>query len=188
MAEPWRPTAEQLAAAAGRTIPDVVAPDLAVLFCGINPGLYSGAVGHHFARPGNRFWKALHLSGFTDRELSPFEDATLPRYGLGVTNLVPRTTAAADEVTDQELREGGRRVRRVVRRFRPSVLAVLGLGAYRIGFGRRTAPGGEQPDPLGTAAVWALPNPSGRTAAYQLPRLVELFEEVRRAAGLPRRG
>jgi double-stranded uracil-DNA glycosylase len=181
MAEPWRPTPEQLAAAAGRTIPDVLAPDLAVLFCGINPGLYSGAVGHHFARPGNRFWKALHLSGFTDRELSPFEDATLPRYGLGVTNLVPRTTAAADELTDHEIREGGQRVQRVVSRFRPAVLAVLGLGAYRVGFGVQRAQVGEQPDRIGSTLVWVLPNPSGRAAAYQLPQLADLFLDLRRA-------
>jgi TDG/mug DNA glycosylase family protein len=187
MAEAWRPTREQIAAAAGRTIADVLAPDLAVLFCGINPGLYSGAVGHHFARPGNRFWRALHLSGFTERELSPFEDATLPRYGLGVTNLVPRATAAALELTKDEYRDGARQVQRLVRRLRPRVLAVLGLGAYRVAFGAPQAQVGEQLDRLGSTAVWVLPNPSGRTAAYQLPRLVELFEEVRRAGRLPRR-
>ncbi|HEX2025090.1 MAG TPA: G/U mismatch-specific DNA glycosylase, partial [Actinomycetota bacterium] len=177
MAEPWRPTREELAAAVGRTISDVVAPDLAVLFCGINPSLYSGAVGHHFARPGNRFWKALHLSGFTDRELSPFEDTTLLRYGLGVTNLVPRTTAAADELADEELREGARRVEALVRRLRPRVLVVLGTVAYRKGFGEPNAVIGEQPSRIDTTAVWLLPNPSGRTAAYQLPDLVELFGE-----------
>jgi TDG/mug DNA glycosylase family protein len=116
----WRPTRDQLAAARGLRIPDVVAADLAVLFVGINPGLYSGAVGHHFARPGNRFWKALHGAGFTDRVLSPFEDGDLPRHGLGVTNLVARTTATADELSAQELRAGARRLERLVRRYRPA--------------------------------------------------------------------
>jgi TDG/mug DNA glycosylase family protein len=181
----WRPSREQLAAAGDRRIPDVIAPGLAVLFVGINPGLYSGAVGHHFARPGNRFWKALHGAGFTDRELSPFEDHDLPRYGLGVTNLVARTTATAEELSAEELRAGARRLERVVRRYGPGMVAVLGVGAYRTAFGRPRAMIGPQPETLAGAPLWLLPNPSGRTAAYQLPALIAEFEELRRAVRLP---
>jgi double-stranded uracil-DNA glycosylase len=175
----------------------VVAADLAVLFVGINPGLYSGAVGHHFAGPGNRFWKALRGAGFTDRVLSPFEDGDLPRYGLGVTNLVARTTAAAEELSAQELRAGARRLERLVRRYRPAVVAVLGVTAYRTAFGRPRAVIGPQPEDLAGARLWVLPNPSGRTAAYQLPDLVAAFEELRRTVNVtgtpggrtaPRRG
>src|SRR3979411_413640 len=127
---PWRPPREQLAAARGRTVPDVVDPGIDILFCGINPGLYSGAVGHHFARPGNRFWKVLHRAGFTDRELSPFEDRALPESGIGVTNLVSRTTAAAAELDHAELRRGARRLESKVRRYRPAFVALAGTGAY----------------------------------------------------------
>ena len=128
---PWRPTKDQITAAHGATVPDILARGLDVLFCGINPGLYSGAVGHHFARPGNRFWKALHLSGFTDRVLSPFEDGLLPGYGLGITNLVRRATAAAADLSPEELRRGARRVERLALRLQPRFLAFLGLSAYR---------------------------------------------------------
>jgi TDG/mug DNA glycosylase family protein len=153
-----------------------------VLFCGINPGLYSGAVGHHFARPGNRFWKALHGAGFTPEVLSPFEERRLLEGGVGVTNLVDRATANADEVTPDELREGGRRLERKVRRLRPGVVAFLGVTAYRMAFGRPKAIIGEQPERIGETRVWVLPNPSGRTAAYQLPALVEAFRAVREVA------
>src|SRR5437867_8004296 len=142
---PWRPTAQQLAAAYGRRVADVVRPGLAVLFCGINPGLYSGAVGHHFARPGNRFWKALHGAGFTDRVLSPFEDGELVRFGLGLTNLVGRATAGAAELSPDELRAGARSLERSAQRFGPSFVAVLGVGAYRIAFGRPKASKGRNP-------------------------------------------
>jgi TDG/mug DNA glycosylase family protein len=184
----WRPTPEQLVAARDRTIPDVVAPGLAVLFVGINPGLYSGAVGHHFARPGNRFWNALHGAGFTDRVLSPFEDRELLAYGLGVTNLVRRTTAAADELAAEELRAGARRLERLVRRYRPGVVAALGVTAYRTGFGHPRALIGPQPEDLAGARLWVLPNPSGRTAAYQLPALIEAFAELRRSVVSPPAG
>src|SRR5438034_7630338 len=141
---PWRPTAQQLADAYGRRVPDVVRPGLRVLFCGINPGLYSGAVGHHFARPGNRFWKALHRAGFTRRCLSPFEERELLRSGLGITNLVARATARASELSEQELRAGAGHVRRKVRRFRPDAVAFLGMGAFRAAFGRPRATVGPQ--------------------------------------------
>jgi TDG/mug DNA glycosylase family protein len=151
------------------------------LFCGINPGLYSGAVGHHFARPGNRFWKALHGSGFTDRELSPFEDMELPRYGLGATNLVRRSTASADELSPDELREDTRQLERNVGRYRPQAVAVVGVSAFRTAFSRPRAAIGPQDEALGGALLWVLPNPSGRTAAYQLPELIEAFRRLREA-------
>ncbi len=180
-ATPWRPTRDQVAAAHGRGVPDVTGPSLRVLFCGINPGLYSGAVGHHFARPGNRFWKALHGAGFTPEVLSPFDERRLPEMGVGVTNLVDRATANADEVTREELREGAVRLGRKVRRLRPNAVAFLGVTAYRVAYGRPRAVIGEQPEGIGSTRVWVLPNPSGRTAAYQLPALVEAFRAVREA-------
>jgi TDG/mug DNA glycosylase family protein len=183
VAAPWRPTREQVAAAEGRTIPDVLEAGLDVVFCGINPSLYSGAVSHHFARPGNRFWKALHQAAFTDRELSPFEDGLLPRFGVGLTNLVERATAGAADLRAAELRTGAVRLGPKVKRFRPRLVAVLGVGAYRTAFGLRTATVGSQAEPVGGAAAWVLPNPSGRNASYQLPDLVRCFEDLRRAMG-----
>lgn len=184
---PRRPTPAELAAARTRVLRDVIEPGLDVLFCGINPGLYSGATGHHFARPGNRFWPALHRSGFTPRLLSANEDRELPTFGCGVTNLVARTTATADELTLEELIAGGAKLTRKVRRHRPRFLAVLGMGAYRRGFGRAAATIGAQPDGIGDTEVWVLPNPSGLNANYQLPALVEAFRALRRAAGLATR-
>src|SRR5437868_7278272 len=148
-------------AAGGRTLPDVLAPGLRVLFCGINPGLYSAAVGHHFARPGNRFWPALHLAGFTDRLLSPFEDRLLLAAGYGITNIADRATATADEVSAEELLAGARRLARKVRRLRPKAVAFLGVTAYRTAFSRPRAGLGLQAESLGGAAMWVLPNPSG---------------------------
>ncbi|MDQ4037472.1 MAG: mismatch-specific DNA-glycosylase, partial [Actinomycetota bacterium] len=133
-----RPTAGELAAAGSRTVPDVIGPGLQVLFCGINPGLWSGALGQHFARPGNRFWPALHRSGFTPRQLAPEEQDELVSYGLGVTNLVPRTTARADELGRDEIVAGARRLARLVAEHAPAWVAVLGVTAYRIGFQHRT--------------------------------------------------
>jgi len=177
-----RPTKQELAAATGRRIPDVIAPGLRVLFCGINPGLYSGAVRHHFARPGNRFWKVLHRSGFTDHELSPFDDRELLDVGVGITNLVSRTTAAAAELDGGELRRGARRLAGKVQRYRPGFVAFAGMGAYRTAFRRPRAVLGRQPETLGEAVIWLLPNPSGVQAAYQLDDLVREFRALRRAA------
>ncbi|HEX2058523.1 MAG TPA: G/U mismatch-specific DNA glycosylase [Actinomycetota bacterium] len=179
-----RPTKEELAAAAGVTIPDVIAPGLDVLFCGINPGLYSGATGNHFARPGNRFWPALHLSGFTPRQLHPSEKEELLALGLGITNVVDRTTARADELTPGEVVAGGRRLRRKVKRYAPRYLAVLGLGAYRIAFEVKNAAVGPQPETIGETKLWLLPNPSGLNAHYQLPALTDEFARLREAAEL----
>src|SRR3982750_3236097 len=131
-----RPTAEELRAAHCKAVPDVMGPGLRVLFCGINPSLYSAAVGHHFARPGNRFWPTLHAAGFTERRLSPFEDATLLDRGYGLTNLVRRATATADELMREELSAGGRRLTRLLRRHRPAAVAFLGVTAYRAAFAR----------------------------------------------------
>jgi len=178
---PWRPTKDQIAAARGKEVPDVIAPGLDVLLCGINPGLYSGAVGHHFARPGNRFWKALEGSGFTDRVLSPFEERELLHRGLGFTNLVERATAGAAELTAEELREGAGHLKRKVGGFRPRFVAFLGLTAYRTSFQRAALPG-PQADTLSGSHVWLLPNPSGLNAHYQLPELVAAFSELRAAA------
>jgi double-stranded uracil-DNA glycosylase len=178
---PWRPTGRQLLAAHGRTIPDVIAPGLLVLFCGINPSLYSAAVGHHFARPGNRFWRTLHQAGFTERVLSPFEDASLLRHRLGCTNLVHRATARADELTRAELSEGAAALEQRVAELGPDWLAMLGVGAYRSAFGAAAARTGPQPDRVGGARVWLLPNPSGLNAHYQLPDLAAEYRALRLA-------
>ncbi|BAJ29059.1 MULTISPECIES: G/U mismatch-specific DNA glycosylase [Kitasatospora] len=174
-----RPTPEELAAAQDTTIEDVAAPGLRVLFCGINPGLWSGATGQHFARPGNRFWPALHRSGFTPRQLGPAEQRELLALGLGITNVVARTTAKAAELTAEEYREGGRALEARVRRLRPRVLAVLGIGAYRAAFGRPRAAVGPQPEPIGDTEVWLLPNPSGLNAHYTLDGIADEFRALR---------
>ena len=160
-------------------MPDVIAPGLRVLFCGINPGLYSAAVGHHFARPGNRFWSTLHAAGFTDRLLSPSEERELLRTGLGITNVVARATASAGELSTAELVEGGRRLEVKVRRHRPRLLAVLGIGAYRTAFARPAAAVGLQPETIGPSRIWVLPNPSGLNAHYQRDELARMFRALR---------
>lgn len=160
----------------------MIALDLDVLFCGINPGLYTAAIGHHFGRPGNRFWKVLHLAGFTPRELSPFDERELLGYGCGVTNIVNRATARADELDDDDLARGAQRLRRTVRRWRPKIVAILGMDAYRVAFGKRRATIGAQDERIGDALVWVLPNTSGLQASYQLPDLVRFFAQLRAAA------
>ncbi|WP_285499306.1 G/U mismatch-specific DNA glycosylase [Actinokineospora sp. NBRC 105648] len=171
-----RPTRDELAAAQDSTIPDVIGPGLRVLFCGINPGLYSGATGHHFARPGNRFWPALHLSGFTPRQLFPHEQDLLPSFGLGVTNLVARATARADELGADELTAGGARLRRLVATHEPEVVAIVGVTAYRTAFACPKAVVGAQAELIESARVWVLPNPSGLNAHYQLAALAAEFK------------
>ena len=177
----WRPTGRQLQAARGRSVPDLIAPELQVLFCGINPSLYSAAVGHHFARPGNRFWRTLFEAGLTERLLSPFEDELLLERRLGCTNLVARATARADELTESELRAGGARLRDLVLEYSPAWLAILGVSAYRIAFGAAKASIGPQPVRIGPTGIWMLPNPSGLNAHYQLPGLVEAYGALRLA-------
>ena len=184
MPSPTKPTPAELIAANDKAIPILIRPDLDVLFCGINPGLWSGATGHHFARPGNRFWPALHAGSFTPRVLKPFEEQDLLTYGCGITNFVNRTTATAAELTDPELVDGANRLEAVCREYRPRWLALLGIGAYRVGFGRRKAAAGRQADHmLGDTRVWVLPNPSGLNAHQTPASLGRLFGELKAAVG-----
>lgn len=176
-------TAADLAAARTRTLPDVIAPDLTVLFCGINPGLYSAATGHHFARPGNRFWPTLHRSSFTPRQLHPSEQTLLLGFGLGLTNVVPRATARADELTPDELRHGATRLTALAAERRPRYVAIVGISAYRAAFNRPQATIGPQPEPIATSHLWVLPNPSGLNAHFQLDRLAAEFATLREAVG-----
>jgi len=164
-------------------VPDVAAPRVRVLLVGINPGLYSGAVGHHFARPGNRFWRSLHAAGITPRVYAPFEDRALLDLGIGITNLVARSTASADALTADELRAGESRLRAKLRRWRPRMVAFLGIGAYRIALRHPRAVLGAQPERLEGARIWLLPNPSGLNAHYQLAALADAFAAMWRAAG-----
>ncbi len=168
-------------AAKDKTVRDVIAAGLHVLFCGINPGLYSGATGHHFARPGNRFWPTLYQSGFTPRLLTPAEERELLSLGYGITNLVPRATATADELAPEELLAGRKRLESKVKRYQPRVVAVLGIGAYKTAFQERIAILGLQTKLLANTAVWVLPNPSGLNAHYQLADLVQHFWMLREA-------
>jgi double-stranded uracil-DNA glycosylase len=179
---PARPDRAALLAAVGQRVPDLIQPGLRVLFCGINPGLYSAATRHHFARPGNRFWPALHAGGFTARIVAPWEERELLQLGLGITNLVARATATAAELVSAELVAGRRRLERKVARYRPAWVAVLGVGAYRAGFRRPAARLGRQPERLGGAGLWVLPNPSGLNAHHQLRDLAAAFAELRRAS------
>jgi TDG/mug DNA glycosylase family protein len=172
-------TPDELAAAYGGTIADVVAPGLRVLFVGINPSLYSAATGHHFARPGNRFWPALHRAGLTSWQFCPSEQTELLANGLGVTNLVGRATATAAELSRDELRAGGEVLRLKVAALTPSTIAFLGVTTYRSAYGAPRAMVGEQPTLLEGARVWVLPNPSGLNAHYQLPDLARLYAELR---------
>jgi TDG/mug DNA glycosylase family protein len=177
-----RPTRAEIQAAVGKAVPDVIAPGLVVLFVGINPGLYSAAVGHHFARPGNRFWPALHQAGFTPRLLDPREDVELPSWGLGITNLVSRATTAAAELSAEELRLGRITLEEKVARYAPEWTAVVGTGAYATAFGRRKVSLGLQDERVGGFRLWVLPNTSGLNAHYSPGRFAELFGELRVAA------
>lgn len=165
-----------------KPLPDVVAPDLDILFCGINPSLLSAARGHHFARPGNRFWPALHLAGLTPRQLTPDEDRELLEFGLGVTNVVARPTRTAAELGAAELREGAVALAELVSRYRPRVLAVLGVTAWRTAFAQPLATIGRQPEQVGGVETWVAPNPSGLNAHHQLPDLARCYGELRGAA------
>ena len=158
---------------------DVVGPDLTVLFAGINPSLRSAEAGHHFARPGIRFWPAIHLAGFTPRRMNPEEDGELPRYGVGVTNLADRPTRAASELTPEELVAGAAALDALVARWQPRLLAVLGVTAWRTAFGRPQAELGLQDETVGGRPVWVLPNPSGLNAHHQLPDLAKRYREAR---------
>src|SRR3954466_4174712 len=176
---PWKPTKEQLLAAHNKRVPDLIAKDLIVLFAGINPGLYTAAIGHHFGRPGNRFWPALLAGGFTPRLFSPFEESLLLDLKFGITNIVERATARADELTDDELRAGARRLEGKVKRWRPTVVAFVGIGPYRIVSGNKDAGVGLQEDTFGGSHAWVLPNPSGLNAHYLPAHLAKLFGDLR---------
>lgn len=173
-----RPNRSELQAAAGKTVNDVIAPGLKGLFCGINPGLFTAWMGHHFARPGNRFWPAIYAAGITPHLLHPSEEQELLRYGYGITNVVQRATARADELSREEYVQGGERLVEKVMRYRPGVLAVLGLGAYRTAFGRPNASVGLQSRTIDGVPIWLLPNPSGLNAHYQLADLARLLREL----------
>jgi TDG/mug DNA glycosylase family protein len=176
---PWKPTKAQLVAAQNKRVPDLVAKNLIVLFAGINPGLYTAAIGRHFGRPGNRFWPALHDGGFTPRLYSPFESDSLLDLKFGITNVVDRATARADELTNDELRSGGKRLAAKVKRWSPTAVAFVGIGPYRIISGVKDATVGLQPDLFGGSYAWVLPNPSGLNAHYQPAALAKLFGELR---------
>lgn len=178
---PYKPSQAEIQAAFNATMPDVIAPDLQVLFCGINPSLYSAAVGHHFARPGNRFWKTLYAAGFTDRLFSPFEDRLLLDLGYGVTNLVDRATATADQLAPAELLSGLESLSQKMQHYRPTCLAMLGISAYRTAFKQPKASIGLQPARLQDALVWVLPNPSGLNAHYQLDDLAKVYRSLAEA-------
>ena len=182
-------SAAELEAARSRTIDDVLPgpgdPPLRVLFCGINPGLVSAATGHHFARPGNRFWPVLHRAGFTPRRLFPAEQGELRALGLGITNMAPRASARADELTDAEIVAGGVRLRELVRATAPAWLAVVGITAYRTAFAAPKARVGEQDERLEETGIWVLPNPSGLNAHWQLPAMTEEFARLRTTAPDP---
>jgi TDG/mug DNA glycosylase family protein len=179
-----KPTPAQIRAAEGNTVPDVIASGLKVLFCGINPGLYSGAVGHHFARPGNRFWPALHAAGFTDRILAPHEERLLLARGVGITNLVARATAGAKDLDTQELARGSQHLQDKIIQYRPNYVAILGIGAFRRAFDQKQVQIGKQAQDLAGAHIWVLPNPSGLNAHYQLDDLARVYGELRVTAGI----
>lgn len=176
-----KPTKDELQAAIGKTMSDIIAPDLQVLFCGINPSLYSAVVGHHFARPGNRFWRTLYGAGFTDRLFDPWEDRDLLKLGYGITNLADRATARADELSADELLIGHHQLAAKIQQYRPRFLAILGISAYRSAFGRPKAVMGQQNEALHQATVWVLPNPSGLNAHYQIADLQRVYRELRLA-------
>jgi double-stranded uracil-DNA glycosylase len=173
-----KPTKAEIQAAIGKTVPDIITPDLDVLFCGINPSLYSAVVGHHFARPGNRFWKTLHAAGFTDRLYDPSEDNDLIKLGYGITNVVDRATATADQLAVTELVLGGQNLIRKIQQYRPKTIAFLGISAYRTAFQKPKATVGQQIEQLVNTVVWVLPNPSGLNAHYQLDGLAETYRAL----------
>ena len=181
MHTPWKPTKAQLAQAHTKTVPDLIRPNLDVLFVGINPGLYTAAVGHHFARPGNRFWPAMHKGGFTPTQISPFDSDRLLEWNYGITNMCPRPTAMAHQLTPDELQQGAKVLTRKVLRYKPRFVAIIGITSYRIAFNRPKAQLGLQPETIGDSKIWVLPNPSGLNAHYQVSDLAKLFTKLREA-------
>ncbi|MEJ7600151.1 MAG: G/U mismatch-specific DNA glycosylase [Kofleriaceae bacterium] len=181
LSDPFRPSREQQLKSIRKRVPDLIAPNLDVLFCGVNPGLYSAAVGHHFAGPGNLFWSTILAAGLTPRLFSAFDEPELLALGYGITNMVQRTTASAEEIAKDELRRGAKALRRKVLQFKPRFLAVCGIVAYRVGFEHNKAVVGLQPDKIGETSVWLLPNPSGLNAFHQPALMNQMFTEFRLA-------
>jgi TDG/mug DNA glycosylase family protein len=177
----FKPSKEDLRDAVNRTVEDLIDHDLKILFCGINPGIWSGATGFHFAKPGNRFWKVMHLAGFSDRILHPSQGSELLENGYGMTCFVKRTTARADELRTEEFVEGGKILVKKIEKYKPQMLAVLGIGAFRAAFQKPKAKLGLQEETIGGAKVWLLPNPSGLNAHYQIDDLTALFSELRKS-------
>ena len=180
----FKPSRAEILASVDKRVPDIMAEGMKVLFCGTNPGLYSAAIGRHFGRPGNRFWPALFAGGFTPRLYSPWEDESLLDLGYGLTNIRERATAGADELTPSELKAAAKRLSAKVERYRPGYLAVVGIGAYRVGFRKPKAVLGLQSDTIGETKIWILPNTSGLNAHYQPAALAVLFRELHDAAAL----
>src|SRR5213078_3877168 len=174
IAKPFKPTKQQLIDAAGQTLPDVIAPNLRVLFCGINPGLYTAAVGHHFARPGNRFWPAMHKGGFTPTLISPFDSDRLLEWNLGITTM-------AHQLSTHELRKGAKALTRKVLRYKPRFVAIVGITSYRIAFDRKEAQLRLQPEKIGNTKIWVVPYPSCLNAHYQVSDLAKLFRALKNA-------
>lgn len=179
----YKPTKEELAAAVGKTVPDVIAPNLKVLFCGINPSVYTAVVKHNFARPGNRFWPTLSAAGFTPRQFLPEEQQELLSLGFGITNVVDRATVAAADLSKEELRQGGEQLVQKVHQYKPQVLALLGISVYQAAFGEKGSGVGLQELMIGGTQVWVLPNPSGLNFHFPLKRLVEVYRELREYVG-----
>ncbi|WP_347156784.1 G/U mismatch-specific DNA glycosylase [Pontibacter chitinilyticus] len=174
-----KPTNADLAAAENQTVPDIIAPELNVLFCGINPSVYTAAVGHNFARPGNRFWPTLYQAGFTPHLFLPHEDKALLTYGYGITNVVARATVSADQLTGEEIKEGGKHLKAKVLEYKPLVLAVLGVTVYRKAFGYKQAAIGLQEHVIGNTRIWLLPNPSGLNAHYTPTAMATVYQQLR---------
>jgi len=174
----FKPTTADLKAAYGKTVPDVIAPRLKVLFVGINPGLYTAALGHHFGRPGNRFWPALNAGGFTTRLFTPFEEKQLLQSGYGISNVVPWATSSAEELTSKDFQKGGKILIKKIKKFKPKIVAFLGMGAYRAAFSRPKAKLGAQKECFGSTKIWVLPNPSGLNANYQAADFKRLFQQL----------
>jgi len=177
----FKPSKEDLRDATNRTTEDLIDYNIKVLFCGINPGIWSGATGFHFAKPGNRFWKALHFGGFSDRVLHPSEEHELLENGYGITSFCKRTTARADELSNEEIVQGGKNLVKKIEKFKPQMLAVLGIGVYRTAFNQSKAKLGLQDTKIGNTRIWLLPNPSGLNAHYQINDLAKLFGELKQA-------
>jgi double-stranded uracil-DNA glycosylase len=162
-------------------LPDILAPGLSVVFCGINPGVRAASTGHHFAGRGNRFWRVIHLAGFTPGQLSPEDDRTFLQYGCGLTTAVSRPTARADELSQWEFKAAASEFEQKIERYGPQYVAFLGKMAISAMSGERDIGWGLQPTAFGGASAWVLPNPSGLNRTFSLDALVTAYQELRLA-------